>query len=69
MEFRKNSTHEFCATNALELGADCLHKVPFFILIILACVTNEILKWLAWGGGGGSPWNCWWGCGILFLKW
>ena len=30
MKFRKNSTHEFCVTNALGLGADCLHKVPLF---------------------------------------
>ena len=30
MKFRKNSTHEFCVTNALGLGADCLHKVPVF---------------------------------------
>ena len=31
MKFRKNSTHEFCVTNALGLGADCLHKVPRFV--------------------------------------
>ena len=30
MKFRKNSTHEFCVTNALGLGAGCLHKVPLF---------------------------------------
>ena len=26
--------------------------MPFFILIIRACVTNEIIKWLAGVGGG-----------------
>ena len=30
MKFRKNSTHEFCVTNALGLGGGCLHKVPLF---------------------------------------
>ena len=30
MKFRKNSIHEFCMTNVLGLGADCLHKVPLF---------------------------------------
>ena len=30
MKFRKNSTHEFCVTNALGLGVDCLHKVSLF---------------------------------------
>ena len=33
MKFRKNSTHEFCVTNALGLGADCFHKVPLFGLV------------------------------------
>ena len=26
----KNSSHKVCVTNALGLGADCLHKVPRF---------------------------------------
>ena len=30
MKFRKNSTHEFCVTNAPGLGTDCLHKVTHF---------------------------------------
>ena len=30
IKFRKNSTHEFCMTNALGLGADCLHKMTHF---------------------------------------
>ena len=30
MKFRKNSTHEFCVTNTLGLGTDCLPKVPLF---------------------------------------
>ena len=33
MKFRKNSTHEFCVTNALGLGAYCLHKVPLFVFV------------------------------------
>ena len=38
MKFRKNSTHEFCVTNALGLGADCLHKVPLFGFV---CFLSE----------------------------
>ena len=30
MKFRMHSTHEFFVTNAPELEADCLHKVPLF---------------------------------------
>ena len=30
MKFRKNSSHEFCVTNAPGLSTDCLHKVPLF---------------------------------------
>ena len=30
MKLRKHSTHEFCVTNTLGLGDDCLHKIPRF---------------------------------------
>ena len=30
MKLRQNFNHEFCVTNALRLGADCLHKVTYF---------------------------------------
>ena len=42
MKFRKNYTHEFCVTNALGLGADCLHKVPLFGFVAFCRKTHSI---------------------------
>ena len=42
MKFRKNSTHEFCVTDALGLVADCLHKGPILVLFAFCHKTHYI---------------------------